>query len=766
MANNRKRKAEKDNQDVDDDELAPAAELEASPEMLLRSTKRSKRSDTTNRGIPKQNGQQSAQMDDVAEDDDEIEEDNENGIESQNGDDQSMRDCEPDDDRKVAAVETWPTAAAAAAASSSFVPPTNGVHLVASVAATATAAERRKVPKITTLTLPSERTPGRSRMDATPILHPNRQEQRMGAKRRPSLQLFLSDDEPKSSTMTTTAKNATIIQQSNQSEAQRSPDQMLQEEDLYLPHPIEILEPPLERLHDWLYRVSTESMVRLHEYAHQMIAPEPVAANQQEIPAVVQEHNNEEDGDEDKVSRHLQKTRVWMVIFIVFATCLQLLIHPILSSAVGLAREAIPFYKGLAPRSTPLTASSSPMETTTSPAELQTTQRVRDLTELSVRLRRDLASARERLFQDLAALENESIQLIPSDQKQDIQLESLKKSVDAVQSILNREEMISSAAVAGIRSALGESMADYILDLGSIELLDGDDGVDTNEPDSSLMCPSELQRNDVIRAVKELKNEMIVDSDAIRADATIVDMVVEWSLQNRVAVVAPPKPMGSSIGTIRKMISARLQLEWADRTGKVDYAALYNGAEILTNGENPTTSSLFDNLPILNRMFAKLGLRFYGHGPDAALSPTFPVGSLGQCWAVEKVMKTSASASAGNFATLSLRLAKPIYVKSVSIEQPPEQVTDNKAKSAIRKFRVFGFQSADASGQAWEIGSFEYLISGGKILQEFEVSDEVRNVDVPALHSISLAIDSTWGLPYACLYRFRVHGKEAATAYS
>jgi hypothetical protein len=125
---------------------------------------------------------------------------------------------------------------------------------------------------------------------------------------------------------------------------------------------------------------------------------------------------------------------------------------------------------------------------------------------------------------------------------------------------------------------------------------------------SSLMCPSDLSRNDVIRAVKELKNEIIIDSDAIRADATIADMVVEWSLQNRVAgkpVVSPPKPMGSSIGTIRKMISARLQLEWADRTGKVDYAALYNGAEIFTNVENSTTSSLLDKLPILNRIFCQ-----------------------------------------------------------------------------------------------------------------------------------------------------------------
>jgi hypothetical protein len=215
---------------------------------------------------------------------------------------------------------------------------------------------------------------------------------------------------------------------------------------------------------------------------------------------VPQENSNEEDGNDNKVSRYLQKTRPWMVIFMAVATCLQLLIHPILSSAVGLARVAIPFYKGLAPNSVLLAASLSlsssssqpPMETTTSPAELLATQCVRDLTEQSVRLRRDLASAREHLFHDLAALENESFQ---PNQKLHLQIESFKKTqpkatpsnrkfqkeCGGCANILNREKTISSAAVAGIRSAVGESMAEYVLDLGSIESLDDGDGVDTNE---------------------------------------------------------------------------------------------------------------------------------------------------------------------------------------------------------------------------------------------------------------------------------------------
>lgn len=43
-------------------------------------------------------------------------------------------------------------------------------------------------------------------------------------------------------------------------------------------------------------------------------------------------------------------------------------------------------------------------------------------------------------------------------------------------------------------------------------------------------------------------------------------------------------------------------------------------------------------------------------------------------------------------------------------------------------------------------------------LQEFDVSTDMFGNIVPEMQSISLAIDSNWGLEYSCLYRFRVHG--------
>jgi hypothetical protein len=45
-------------------------------------------------------------------------------------------------------------------------------------------------------------------------------------------------------------------------------------------------------------------------------------------------------------------------------------------------------------------------------------------------------------------------------------------------------------------------------------------------------------------------------------------------------------------------------------------------------------------------------------------------------------------------------------------------------------------------------------------LQEFDVTTDMFGTLVPKMQSVSLAIDSNWGLEYSCLYRFRVHGDE------
>jgi len=227
-----------------------------------------------------------------------------------------------------------------------------------------------------------------------------------------------------------------------------------------------------------------------------------------------------------------------------------------------------------------------------------------------------------------------------------------------------------------------------------------------------------------------------------------------------------------------EIIQNTLDVHRADITGIFDHASLKNGADIIYGGKRGTSKSSIDSLPIVNRILQTSNLRFYGFGPEAALTPTYPPNALGQCWAFEqtplkeqlrqrelfeKNYNVPNDFKRGNFGTLSIRLPSPILVESVIIEHPPIHLTD-QADSAIRSFRVVGYEDGKASSKAWNLGSFEYSLGDNKnrneYIQEFEVASTVFGKEIPPLHSISLAIDSNYGHEYACLYRFRVHGTD------
>jgi hypothetical protein len=220
--------------------------------------------------------------------------------------------------------------------------------------------------------------------------------------------------------------------------------------------------------------------------------------------------------------------------------------------------------------------------------------------------------------------------------------------------------------------------------------------------------------------------------------------------------VATHKAGGPSMEAIQKLIDARLEMERADQTGHVDYASVLNGATVIYGGERGTSPSLVDQLPVVNRVASLWSLRNYGLRPETALTPTYPpLTSLGHCWSFNKDPNQKKQSG---YATLTFRLAKPILVRSVSVEHPPQDITD-RINSAIQSFRVVGYEFPNAQGMAWPLGSFEYRV-GGDIRQEFEVKTEVKGESVPILESISLLIDSNWGANYSCLYRFRVFGQE------
>jgi Sad1 / UNC-like C-terminal len=177
-----------------------------------------------------------------------------------------------------------------------------------------------------------------------------------------------------------------------------------------------------------------------------------------------------------------------------------------------------------------------------------------------------------------------------------------------------------------------------------------------------------------------------------------------------------------------------------------------------------------DTLPIVNRLAAALQMRFYGHGPEAALTPTHPTTALGQCWAFGPDPHGDRFSSCF-VASLSIRLSKPIFIEKISIEHPSSLQVEDKIRAAIRSFRVLGFEDEDAQGIAWRLGSYRYEVAVDdntinnraappRLRQEYEIPNNVNGVDIPRLRSISLAIDSNWGMSYSCLYRVRVHGSE------
>ncbi|KAL7471658.1 hypothetical protein ACHAXS_011956 [Conticribra weissflogii] len=214
-------------------------------------------------------------------------------------------------------------------------------------------------------------------------------------------------------------------------------------------------------------------------------------------------------------------------------------------------------------------------------------------------------------------------------------------------------------------------------------------------------------------------------------------------------------------------IDRLLEIETADRTGKFDLASIAYGARVLRRGPRATSLSLYETLPLFNRILAYSKLRFYGHPPEAALVPSISMHPRGQCWSFQNEWTHPLSSNRrgitrdgirGEYATLTVALVKPVFVSEVVVEHLPASLSKVDAKSAVKRFRVVGFEDVGAFGEPWELGTFEYNIHAPFSLQMFQIPSSIDGLSVPKLKAISLAVDSNWGADYTCLYRFRVHG--------
>ncbi|KAG7359141.1 Sad1 / UNC-like protein [Nitzschia inconspicua] len=327
---------------------------------------------------------------------------------------------------------------------------------------------------------------------------------------------------------------------------------------------------------------------------------------------------------------------------------------------------------------------------------------------------------------------------------------------------------------------------DALADLGSLVTLQL-----LREKESDLLLRAEMSAEkfmtsrSIMGKVSNWVPQMIekaIGQDTVAAAAIgripdILQSTKELTDDNTAAVLHRKGDLSDALTEVDEIIEARLEVDQADTTGMIDYASLKNGAEILYGGKRGTSKSLIDYLPLYNRLMKQAGLRFYGFGPEIALTATFPPNALGQCWSFQpaslkeqleerKLFQNEHGVpddfKRGSLGTLTIRLPKPVYVSSVVIEHVARGRTD-RPDSAVRHFRVVGYEDDAASTKAWYLGAFEYSLQkngNNELLQEFEVATVAFGKEIPALQSISLAIDSNWGHDYTCLYRFRIHGEE------
>jgi len=262
-----------------------------------------------------------------------------------------------------------------------------------------------------------------------------------------------------------------------------------------------------------------------------------------------------------------------------------------------------------------------------------------------------------------------------------------------------------------------------------------------------------------------LENDQLLDSVLnIMADEEVDDLIKDAGIIGEGGDVKQKvEPKGAKmraefVKSMEEEIDAEFEINRADQTGKKDYASIKAGASVIREGRYKTSKSIVDDLSVWNRFLAAAKLRFYGFPAEAALSPTYPRDSLGQCWAFTHDPFDERDVFGnfmGSMGTLIVKLSEPVKVGSVVIEHPPKDFTPHP-ETAIKDFRVIGFEDLEFM-RRWDLGSFTYDIENPQSLQEFFASSD--GMSMRKLRVIVLAIDSNWGHDYSCLYRFRVHAK-------
>jgi hypothetical protein len=304
-----------------------------------------------------------------------------------------------------------------------------------------------------------------------------------------------------------------------------------------------------------------------------------------------------------------------------------------------------------------------------------------------------------------------------NDDDNDLSLESWMDARDAVDALGGHNKLIDTAAV-------NLWHIDNPVECGGgggepTTVADDDPVVDNKffqNVESNLLLRATMTGEKIVRSKMAEANIRAWVRDQIDA-AINSDQATLAALEN----LTSPKTQQDAItqrDSVEELIQGRLELELADGTGLFDHASCVNGARVLYGGKRGTSKSLVDSLPLYNRLMQLASLRFYGYGPEAAITPTYPSHALGQCWSFQQMpVKEQLKRRRlqkddhkhGNFGTLTIRLPKPLLITKVSIEHPPHTITDHR-NGAVRSFRIIAYRDELATAKAWSLGSFEYDI--------------------------------------------------------
>lgn len=502
-------------------------------------------------------------------------------------------------------------------------------------------------------------------------------------------------------------------------------------------------------------------------------AATPSNSNEQREPTagrLIEDQPSQQEGEEAVMAPNgLQgfngDWRSWFLVFLVAQLLFfTIFFNPILSATENSSRQLAQFYAGM------IYSSGTPKETKDERrARIERAgaekEKMESLVANLLQKQEKLQKSRERVARELSALEQEYASLRSymsgKGQTSRVDAEYFKATISYLDEVLQGDKKVDEETINILNEYLGSDSA-YLLNLPALKLWKRDEGeaepvCEARGVDNGLTESAARQSlYAVLQEVQAVQKGLLDSESAALSVVTWIQSVAGDRFDKPIAIEGASRPNIDGYPTlveIREMISSELDSAAADSTGAVDYAALYHGASVIRTGPHSTSPSLVESMPVFNRLAAAMGIRFYGYGPEIALMPTYPLNSLGQCWSFLKDDN-----SAGKFATLSFRLARPIFVTSVSIEHVPRAL-NNKANAAIQKFHVIGFEGPNANEKSWNLGSFQYS-AGEAGIQEFSVITQIDGKDVPAVQSLSLRIDSNWGATYSCLYRVRVHGEE------